>query len=321
MKIMVAALALTLMWAGIPFSLAETLKTPEGYNRPRIVMITWRGETRAEIGFLDGLADYGYAARVVKHHCNQDPDRLNRYIREVEKKLPDLIYVFGTTATKQVVSHIHSCPVIFNIVTRPVASGIIADWQSSGNNATGVSSMVPIRYQIRTIEKLGTYNRLGVIYNPLEQNSMIQINTLEILTRSLDIALVRYPIRGPAEVAPILEKLEAQVDAVYLPSDSMVKSLGNEIMARINGGNLPSLAALEGMVINDGALIGLVPDYYQLGRLAARKAHKVLTGARPSDVPSATSDHFNITVNLKTAKEIGVHIPTAILVMADKIIR
>lgn len=321
LKTIAAALTLALLWGGIPCSRADGPRNPEGQKRPGIVMITWRGETRAEIGFMDGLSDCGYAPRLVKRHCDQDPDRLNLHIREVEKDLPDLIYVFGTTATKGVVSRIHSCPVIYNIVTRPVASGIIADWQSSGNNATGVSSMVPIRHQIRTLEKVAAFSRLGVIYNPLEQNSLIQIEILETLTRSLDIQLVLYPIRGRAEVAPVLENLREQVDAVYLPSDSMVKSLGNEIMVRINGANLPSLAALEEMVINDGALIGLVPDYYRLGRMAARKANKILTGHPPSEVPSATSDHFNITVNLKTAKEIGVHIPTAILVMADKIIR
>jgi len=319
LKTMVAALTFALMCGSIPCSRADV--QPEGQTCLRITMITWRGETRAEVGFMDGMADYGYAPIVIKHHCDQDPERLKLYLREVEKDLPDLIYVFGTTATKQVVSQIHTCPVIFNIVTRPVASGIIADWQSSGNNATGVSSMVPIRHQVRTLEKVLSCSRLGVIYNPLEQNSLIQIKILEALTRSLDIQLVRYPIRGRAQVAPVLENLKDQVDAVYLPSDSMVKSLGNEIMARINRANLPSLAALEEMVINDGALIGLVPDYYRLGRLAARKAHKIFTGHRPSDVPSATSDHFNITVNLKTAKKIGVHIPTAILVMADRIIR
>ena len=316
-----AVLTLALLWVVIPISRADDPKNHERLRCPRLTMITWRGETRAEIGFLDGLADYGYAPRIIKHHCNQDPDRLNLYIREIENNLPDLIYVFGTTATKQVVSSIHACPVIFNIVTRPVASGIIADWQSSGNNATGVSSMVPMCNQIRTLSKVVAVARLGVIYNPLEQNSLIQINILETLTRSLDIQLVRYPIREQTQVARELDDLGSQVDAVYLPSDSMVKSLGTEIMARINGANLPSLAALEEMVINDGALIGLVPDYYRLGRLAARKAHKIIMGHRPSDVPSATSEHFNITVNLKTAKEIGVHIPTAILVMADKIIR
>ena len=317
LKTIITVLTIALLWGSAPCSAAG----PLDQTRPRIAMITWRGETRAEIGFIDGLSAYGYTPRLVKFQCRQDPALLNHHIQEVQQNLPDLIYVFGTTATKRVVNRIKGCPVIFNIVTRPVASGIIANWQSSGNNATGVSSLVPIRHQIRTLEKVVSFTRLGVIYNPLEQNSLIQIKILSALSDALDVKLIRYPISEKEEVPRVLAGLKDQVDAVYLPSDSMIKSLGREIMARVNGDKIPSLSALEEMVINDGALIGLVPDYYRLGRLAAQKAHKALTGHHPSDIPTATSDHFNITVNLNTAKQIGIHIPTAILVMADKIIR
>ena len=317
LKTIVAVLTIALVWG---FALPAPAD-PLDQKRPRIAMITWRGETRAEIGFIEGLSAYGYSPRLDKHQCHQDPDLLNRHIRAVEESRPDMIYVFGTTATKQVVNRIKECPVIFNIVTRPVASGIIANWQSSGNNATGVSSLVPIRQQIRTLEKVTAFTRLGVIYNPLEQNSLIQVKILRDLSDALDIELIRYPITDRTGLQGGLADLKKQVDAVYLPSDSMVKSLGRAIMAKINEDRIPSLSALEEMVIKDGALIGLVPDYYRLGRLAAQKAHMVLTGYSPSDIPTATSDHFNITVNLNTAKRIGIHIPTAILVMADKIIR
>ena len=288
---------------------------------PEIAMITWRGETRAEVGFMDGLKGYGYHPRFIACPCGQDLGRLDQIMDTLEKKLPDLIYVFGTTATKTVVSRIKTCPVIFNIVTRPVESGIIANWDSSGNNATGISSLVPLHHQILALEKVAPFSRLGVIYNPLEQNSVIQTRILGLLARSQGFELVEYKISAEDEVNPVLARLGEGVDAVYLPSDSMVKSLGKQIMAQVNARHLPSLAALEEMVIHDGALIGLVPDYYQLGRMAAQKAGMVLAGQHPSSIPSATSDHFNITVNLNTAKQIQIQIPTSVLVMADKIIR
>ena len=75
------------------------------------------------------------------------------------------------------------------------------------------------------------------------------------------------------------------------------------------------------MVKKDSALIGLVPDYYQLGRLAASKAQRILRGEQPSAIPSSTLDHFNIIVNMNTARQIGINIPTSILVMADTTIR
>ncbi|WP_153307441.1 ABC transporter substrate-binding protein [Desulfospira joergensenii] len=290
-------------------------------NRPKIAMITWRGETRAEEGFADGLRGDGYEPRFVKFHCSQDLDRLDQALKALEKEKPDLIYVFGTTATKQVVQKITVCPIVFNIVTRPVESGIIANWQSSGNNATGVSSMVPIRHQIKTFEKVVSFSRLGIIYNPLEQNSVIQTKILREIARSQGFELIEFKITGKKEVSRVLNNLKDLVDAVYLPSDSMVKILGKQIMAHVNAHKIPSLAAMEEMVLTDSSMMGLVPDYYRLGRLAARKAHAVFRGNHPSTIPAVTSDHFNITVNLKTAQNIGIHIPTAVLVMADKIIR
>lgn len=290
-------------------------------TQPRIAMVTWRGETRAEAGFTDGLEKFGYHPVMTKHHCRQDPERLDRILDILENQPPDLIYVFGTTATKRVVHRIRNRPVIFDIVTRPVESGIIASWQSSGNNATGVSSMVPVANQIKALKKVISFSKLGIIYNPLEQNSIIQFQLLEQLAGSQGFALIPFMITRAEDIQKELKDLGARVDAVYLPSDSMIKSLGQAIMARVNEQKLPSLAAMEEMVIDDGAMMGLVPDYYQLGGLAARTAHQVLEGKHPSEIPVVTSDHFNITVNLKTARTIGIQIPTGILVMADRIVR
>ena len=316
MKILYIFLAVTWLWYPSVQAAAS-----DAEHMPKIVMITWRGETRAEKGFEKGIRDFGYDPQYIKLHCNQDLERLNRLLPQIKKEAPDLIYVFGTTATRQVMATTTTCPVIFNIVTRPVESGIIANWHSSGNNATGVSSMVPIPSQIKALQKVVKFTRLGVIYNPLENNSTIQVREIEMLSRRQGFELSHFKISRAGDVDRALKDIGDRVDAVYLPSDSTIKTLGKQIMTRVNAHRLPSLAALEEMVVSDGAMMGLVPDYYQLGSLAARKAHAVLQGNRPSDIPAVTSDHFNITINLNTARKIGINIPTAVLVMADKIVR
>ncbi len=284
-------------------------------------MVTWRGETQAEVGFEKALTDFGYHPNYVQFHCNQDHQRLNRALEFLKKQDFDLIYVFGTTATSRVVKHISRVPIIFNIVTRPVASGIIADWKSSGNNAVGVSSKVPIEKQIKALKKVLWFSRLGIIYNPRENNSIIQSKELNTLAGLLGFQLIHFKISNERDVDQKLKNSNKKVDAVFLLSDSTVKILGKKIMDSVNKNRLPSLAALEEMVINDGAMMGLSPNYYHLGRLAARKAHSVLTDHHPSEIESVTSAHFNITINLRTAKNIGIHIPTGLLVMADKIVR
>lgn len=286
-----------------------------------VAMITWRGDTHAESGFVEGLNGYGHDIRFTKYPVNQDINQLKAAIAALQKDPVDLIYIFGTTATKYVLAEIKKTPVVFNIVTRPVESGIINDWESSGNNTTGVSSMVPISHQLEALRKVIRFTRLGIIYNPLEQNSIIQRDLTAELADQFQFSLHEFKISAEAEVPSLLENIHTKVDAVYLPSDSMVRILGNNIMTVLNAQKVPSLSAIEDMVEKESALIGLVPDYYQLGRLAARKADLILQGKHPSEIPSSTLDHFNIIVNMNTARQIGINIPTSILIIADTIIR
>ncbi|MBW1821339.1 MAG: ABC transporter substrate-binding protein [Deltaproteobacteria bacterium] len=287
----------------------------------KIAMITWRGETQAELGFIDELERSNCRITFKKYHANQNRRKLQKIIDSIQCTYVDLIYVFGTTATKIVLSRVKEKPVVFNIVSRPVKSGIIAGWETSKNNAVGASNQVPVLHQLKALKKVINYARLGIIYNPKEQNSVIQKDIANELQSFLEFELKEYKISQKSDVLKVLPLMKGEVDAVYFPADSMTKSLGKEIMALVNEFKIPSLSAVESMVPQDGALLGLVPNYYELGRLAAAKALKIFQGKKPSDIPSSALDHFQMSVNLKTAQKINVQIPMSILVMANKIVR
>ncbi|SDP15368.1 ABC transporter substrate-binding protein [Desulforhopalus singaporensis] len=293
-----------------------------GADREKIVaMITWRGDTPAELGFMDGLTGYGYNVHFVKYPADRSIEKLAAAVAALENNPVDLIYVFGTTATKHVLRHITTIPVVFNIVTRPVESGIIDSWSSSGNNATGVSSMVPVIHQLETLKKVIDFKTMGIIYNPREQNSVIQRDIVKDLEKRLNFKLYDFEVEPGEDIDKSLAGLTGALDAVFLPSDSMVKTYGKKITGLLNTLHIPTLAAMEDMVIQDGALMGLVPEYYQLGRLAAVKADAIFSSNAPDTIPTSTLDYFKITVNMNTARMIGINIPTSILVMADKIMR
>ncbi len=287
----------------------------------KIAMITWRGETKAERGFIDELERSSYRITFKKYHANQSRSNLQKIIKQIQGTYVDLIYVFGTTATKIVLSRIKDKPIIFNIVSRPVRSGIIASWESSESNATGASNKVPVLHQLKALKKVIDYSRLGIIYNPREQNSIIQKDIARKLESTLGFKLKEYKISGQSDISKVLPSMKGEVDAVYIPADSMTKFLGREIMALVNEFKIPSLSAVESMVPDDGALLGLVPNYYELGRIAAAKALKIFQGKKPAEIPSSALEHFNMSVNMKTAQKINVQIPMSILVMANKIVR
>jgi len=286
-----------------------------------IAMITWRGETIAEKGFMDELSESPYDIALTQYNADQDTHQLQKIITQIQNTRVDIIYVFGTTATKAVLLRIKDTPVVFNIVTRPVGSGIIASWESSKNNATGASNKVSTVNQLKTLKKVIDYKRLGIIYNPKEQNSIIQRNNVKRLENELNFSLKEYRIEKEEDIPIILSRLKEQLDAVFLPSDSMIKFLGKKIMQKVNGDKIPSLSSVGSMVSDDDVLLGFVPKYYELGRLAAKKAILILNGRHPSDIPSSMLDYYHISVNMKTARTINIQIPMSLLVMANQIVR
>lgn len=287
----------------------------------RIVMITWRGETDAERAFRDALNAGPRPVSIRMAHAGQNTAVLAAIIDHIQAAPPDLIYVFGTTATKAVLARIHDIPVVFNIVNRPVAAGVIASWKRSGNNATGVSNQVPMDDQLLALKKIIDFRRLGIVYNPNEQNSRIQVDIARRLEERFGFTVSGFPITGTADIPVILPGLQGQVDAVFFLGDSLIISLGAAIMERVNHYRLPSLAVVDSMVVDDGVLLGLTTDFSELGRMAAEKARRILDGEAPGDIPSAVMDYYRITVNMTTARTIGVQIPISLLVITNRIIR
>ncbi|SMD12365.1 putative ABC transport system substrate-binding protein [Desulfocicer vacuolatum DSM 3385] len=286
-----------------------------------IAMITWRSETPAELGFKNRLEKSPYPIRYHIFNADQDVNKLGNIITTVLQTPPDIIYVFGTTATRQVMARTTDIPIVFNVVTRPVKAGIIENWKHSGNNTTGVSSLVPLNSQLKALKKVVDYKALSVLYNPLEPNSRIQIEQLHRLSGQMNFELKVYPITGAGDVDNAVSSMGNQAHAVYLPSDSKISSLGKKIMQQVNQFNIPSFAAVESMVLDDGALMGLVPNYYDLGTLAALKAIRILNGEKPGNIPCSTLNYFRILINMKTAEKIGVQVPTSLLIISDIIVR
>lgn len=288
---------------------------------PKIAMITWRGETDAERGFEEGINRSRGPVNIVRYPADQDMSKLERIIAAINQDPVSLIYVFGTTATKFVLSRIETTPVVFNVVSLPVATGIIESWPRSGNNCVGMSNKVPVHHQLKAFQLTCAFKRLGIIFNPGEQNSLAQVQQLESLSHALGYRLHAYPITKKAEIAQALADVKKTVDAVYIPADSLIKSLGREIVGVLNENKIPSMTAVESMVSDDGVLLGLVPSYYDLGIAAAKKADRILAGQAPGAIASATLDHFQFWVNMRTAEKIGIQIPLSTLIMADRIVR
>jgi len=284
----------------------------------RIAMLLWRGPTEAEKGFKDGLKELGYSVEYTEMNAGQDRAELGRLLRETLKprlETFDYVYAYGTTVTlgaKGVVQD--KVPVIFNIVNDPVGAGIVESLERSGGNIAGVSNEVPLLLQLKTALALFPVKRLGLLFNPREKNSMLIRDKILAATPSLGIEVV--DLRSPPALDALQDNLQKlrnksiAVDAVYLPPDSFLVSNAKEIGAALRDAQVKSIASLEPF-IDHGALLGVVPDYYQLGRAAATIVQRHQEGQRLQDMPVQTDRDPGLKINATTSRLLRVTIPDA----------
>jgi len=294
-------------WSGVTVAAGPNL---------RVAMILWRGPTDAEKGFKDGLKELGYSVEYTELNANQDRAELGRVLREtVRPRIDafDYLYTYGTTvtlATKSVVQD--KVPVIFNIVNDPVGAGVMESLERSGGNIAGVSNEVPLPLQLKTALAIFPIKRLGLLFNPREKNSSLVRDKIIALGPLLGFEVV--DLRSPPALDALQDNLRKlrdksiAVDAVYLPADSFLVSNAKEIGAALKDAHVKSIASLEPF-IDHGALLGVVPDYYQLGKAAAALVQRHQGGQRLQDMPVQTDKDPGLKINATTARLLKVTIP------------
>jgi ABC-type uncharacterized transport system substrate-binding protein len=285
----------------------------------RIAMVLWRGGTDAEKGFKDGLKELGYAAQYAVMNAGQDRGELGRLLREdLKPKLEtfDYVYVFGTTATLATKSIVQDkIPLIFNIVADPVGAGIVRSLDVSGGNVAGVTNEIPLLLQIQTALKIVPIKRLGVFFNPREKNSMLIRDKILEVAASLKIDVV--DLRSPPALDMLQENLQKlrdrtiAVDAVYLPADSFIVSNAKMVGAALRAAKVKSIAAIE-TYVDHGALMGVVPDYHDLGKAAAAIVHRHQGGQRLHDMAVQADREPVLKINGATSRALSVAIPDEI---------
>ena len=308
------------MLFAVAFLLTSGAAFSAGSKDLNIAMILWRGETKAEQGFKDGLKELGYSVQYTVMNAGQDKTRLGHLLREdLKPKLKDFdyIYTFGTTVSKSTQFIVQNqVPHIFNIVAAPVKAGIVQTMESSGDNISGVSNAIPLPLQIETALRVIKFKRLGLIFNPREKNSMAIRQNLKDISASFGIELIdlRSP---PAENAlqKNLEKLKNKsivVDAVYLPQDSFIVSKAGLIGTELKVANVRSIGSIK-KYIDKGALMGVVTDYYKLGKAAATIVDRVKKGENLQDIPVYTEKQPVLVINKTTGQLLKVEIPPDLL--------
>jgi putative ABC transport system substrate-binding protein len=209
------------------------------------------------------------------------------------------------------------------LVPDPVAAGLITSLAHPGRNVTGVSTLAPELYGKRLEllkEVIPGLSRVGLLLNPTTAHAPLAATHSEGAARVLNVHLQSLPVRSPQDLEPMFSKISRErLQALVVVTDGVSFNQRERIVGLAARVQLPTMYEVRDFV-QAGGLMSYGPSYSALARRAALYVDKILKGAKPADLPVEQPTQFELVINLKTAKMLGVTIPPSMRLRADQII-
>ena len=293
--------------------LMSTADDPEGHAR----VTAFREELR-KFGWTEGRnvrIDYRWTAG--------DADRYRTYAAELVNSAPDVILANGSPAVAALRQETRDIPIVFAAVVDPVSQGFVASLAHPGSNVTGFTNIefTVVGKMLELLKGVApNVTRAAVMFNPVTGFFVSgYLRSLEVSSQSPTIA-VAATVRDEAEIEGTVAKLAREPGGgLIVPPEPFTVNHHKLIMALAEQHRLPAIYAYRSFV-GEGGLMSYGPDPYDIFGRAASYVDRILRGAKPSDLPVQQPTKFELVLNLKTAKALGLDVPLQLQQLADEVI-
>lgn len=245
-----------------------------------------------------------------------DSSVMEQQFTQLSEARPNLIYSWGTPTTLAISGKIKDIPIVFVSVSDPVAVGLVGKLAKPAGNLTGTINVAPLEMQLKTIRQYKDFQKLGMLYNPLEPNSLALLKKMQKLSKSQGFKLIAYPVAlkagvkepDPQSIPRILQEIQGQgAQWLYLGPDAYVAGVERKrVVDTCWDLRLPIFAATEGPVSESKALLGLFIEHRLLGEHTARKAKLILEGKSAGTIPIDSPAHVSLIINLDVAEHLNM---------------
>jgi putative ABC transport system substrate-binding protein len=249
-------------------------------------------------------------------------DRAAEIAAEFVRLKVDIIVTSGTSqvlAAKQATSVI---PIVFATAGDPVGNNLVASLARPGGNVTGLSTQFADtgskRLQILR-EAAPGLRRLAIIGNVGYPASVLEMSEVQGAARTIGLEVATLEIRRAEDIAPAFEALKDPVEALYMCGDSLTATNRNRIYTFALSTRLPTISGSREQ-LEGGGFISYGPNFTDLYRRSADYVDKILRGAKPIELPVEQPTKFDLTINLITARALGLEVPPTLLARADEVI-
>jgi putative ABC transport system substrate-binding protein len=271
-----------------------------------------------ELGWIEGkniVFEY--------RHANNDLDRLPALAAELVELKVDVIVTRGTAAPLAAKKATSTIPIVMAAAGDPVGTGIVTSLARPGGNITGLTMQNPelSGKRLELLKEVSpTISRVAVLWNSANPDPTRAFKEAEDGAAKLGIQLLSVTVQSPADFGRAFAEMTHQrPDALITFADPLTVVHRKDITDFATNRRLPSMHGLREFA-DVGGLIAYGPDYADLRRRAASYVDKILKGAVPADLPVEQPTKFQLVINLKTAKALGLTIPATLLAQADEVI-
>lgn len=237
---------------------------------------------------------------------------------------PDLILTFSTPVTTAAAKQTTTIPIVFGSVGDPLSAGFVNTLSHPGGNITGIMSL-SVELSPKRLDLLKQlYPNLKKVAVPVTMTDIAAKNSLDLIMKiapTLGVTIVPYFIDAnhtPTEVAGTI--FSKDVDGIVLSADSATWAVLPVYIAQAKKEKLP-FAVFDQNMVQSGGLVGYGPDYTVVGAQAADIVKRILNGASPANLPIESPDKLILALNLKTAKELGLTVPSVFLSQVDYLVQ
>jgi putative ABC transport system substrate-binding protein len=265
----------------------------------------------------------GQNVRIDDRAAGGNTDKLRSYAAELVALAPDVILAQSSTAVALLLQATRSVPIVFADISDPVGAGFVDSLARPGGNATG---FMLLEYSLsgKWLELLKEIvprlTRAAVLRDPANPAATAQFGSIQAMAPSLGVEVSPVSVRDAGEIERAVETFARTADGGLIVTPSASVSVYHDLIIALAARHkLPAIYSFRSLVTR-GGLISYGPDTVDQFRSAAGYVDRILKGEKPADLPVQAPTKFELVINLKTAKALGLDVPTAVLARADEVI-
>ncbi len=325
---LIATLALGILLAPLAADAQPPAKVPQiaflgfpcmrpGWSEPLLPLDAVRQALR-ELGYLHGQN----VTTMVR--CANEKEVLASLAADLVTLNVPVIVALSTEAVRAAKQATKTIPIVMLSVADPVETGLVASLARPGGNVTGLSLMTSDLGEKRLVlpgEVAPRSSRVGVLWNPADPAAAREWRQIQVAARALGVTLKSVEVRAPQDVdSAFLTLSKSRVGALITVLDPLTFAQRTKIVNFAAKSRLPSMYGSRAFV-EAGGLMAYQPSITDLAHRTAVFVDKILKGAKPADLPVEQPTRFELVINLKTAKALGLTIPQSLLIRADQVLQ